>query len=91
VSLQGRSKRLLNADVELMRTNREPNPPATLERVRFGDLWEAKKPAEELARLRLAPPGRRKLNVIQADDVQSVSHESPGAVRLGRTSVLGWP
>ena len=57
---------LLDADVQLLRSDPEPDAAAGAQRLGLLDLLEAEQPAEEAARLGLAAGRRGQLDVIDA-------------------------
>jgi hypothetical protein len=59
---------VLDADVELLAAEREPDAAAAVEGLRLLHLREPEKPAEEAARLRLTAGRSRELDVVEADD-----------------------
>ena len=64
--LARRSELLLDADVQLLRSDPEPDPAAGAERLGLLELLEPEQPAEEAARLRLAAGRRGELDVVDA-------------------------
>ena len=57
---------LLDADVQLLHPDLEPDAAAGAQRLRLLDFLEAEQPAEEAARLGLAAGRRGQLDVIDA-------------------------
>ena len=66
MGLPRRRERLLDADVQLLRPDPEPDPAAGAQRLGLLELLEAEQPGEEAARLRLAAGRRCELDVVDA-------------------------
>ena len=61
-------ERLLDADVQRLRSDGEPHAASRPQDGRLLDLGEAEQPAEEPARRRLAAGRRRDLHVVETED-----------------------
>ena len=64
--LARRRERLLDADVQLLRPDPEPDPAAGAQRLGFSTSSRPEQLAEEAARLRLAAGRRSQLDVVDA-------------------------
>ena len=66
--LAGGHEVVLDADVELLPPDPEPDAPARAERLRFLELLQPEHVAEETPRLRLAPRRRCELHVVDPSE-----------------------
>ena len=72
----------LDADVELLRADPEPDPAAALQRLRLLDLFESEQLAEEAARGVLAAGGSGELDVVDAVDHAAEASDSAVTPRV---------
>jgi hypothetical protein len=72
---------VLDADVELLAAEREPDAAAAVEGVGLLDLHQAEELAEEASRLLLAARRGRKLDVVETDDLHQRRRKSEGRTR----------